>query len=78
MLKVAIYASNHGFGHATRVAALAEALNSFDVYTWICTDRPQHLFANLHPDWSALRPAHLDCGVVHQENLVPNLAATKA
>lgn len=77
MLKVALYTSNHGFGHATRVAALAEALNRFDVYTWICTDRPVHLFNNLRPDFHNLRVTSLDCGVVHRENLVTDLDATK-
>ena len=47
MYQIAIYISNHGYGHASRMAALAEALIDFGQRIYICTDRPAFLFQNL-------------------------------
>lgn len=77
MYRFAIYISNHGYGHATRMAALAQALNDFGIYTFICTDRPDFLFQYLDPECYTYRKCSLDGGVKHQENLVADLVATK-
>lgn len=78
MYRFAIYISNHGFGHATRMAALAQALNDYGIYTFICTDRPKYLFQNLDSESYSYRECSLDGGVKHQKNLVADLPATKA
>lgn len=77
MLKFAIYPSNHGFGHATRMAALAEELNKYGIYTFIRTNRPRHLFGGLINGLSEVSEANLDFGVRHDEGLTVNLVRTK-
>ncbi len=77
MLKFALYASNHGFGHASRIAALAEELGRFGVYCIIRTTRPDFIFDRLNPHSSEMSSCSLDFGVKHGQNLVPDLALTK-
>lgn len=76
-MKIAIYPSNHGFGHATRMAALASAFMGFGAEVFICTDRPKFLFENLEGGNAKYRHCQIDVGVVHKENLVSDLKRTK-
>lgn len=76
-MKIAIYPSNHGFGHATRMAALASSLMSFGAEVFICTDRPEFLFENLDSGCVKYRHCQIDVGVVHKENLLTDLERTK-
>jgi hypothetical protein len=76
-MKVALYASNHGFGHASRISALASSFIDFGVYVYVCTDRPAFLFKNLRENAWEYRECKLDRGVVHKENLVTDPEATK-
>ncbi|MCB5234153.1 MAG: hypothetical protein LHW60_02750 [Candidatus Cloacimonetes bacterium] len=76
-MKIAIYPSNHGFGHATRMAALASSLMSFGAEVFICTDRPQFLFENLDGGCVEYRHCQIDVGVVHKENLLTDYQGTK-
>lgn len=76
-MKFALYASNHGYGHATRLAALAESLIEVGIYVYVCTDRPKYLFQGLHEDRWKYRHVQLDTGVKHKENLQTDLEATK-
>jgi len=78
LYRFALYPSNHGFGHATRMAALAAALIDFGVYVYICTDRPEYLYESLPEDKCSYRKCRLDGGVVHGENLKVDLSATRA
>ncbi|MDD3096092.1 MAG: glycosyltransferase [Candidatus Cloacimonetes bacterium] len=78
MYRFALYASNHGFGHATRMAALAASLIDFGIYVFICTDRPQYLYQDLPNGKWQYRQCRIDGGVVHGKNLTADLDATKA
>jgi hypothetical protein len=75
--RFALYASNHGYGHATRMAALAAALIDFGIYVYICTDRPRFLFRDLPDDNWQYRRCRIDGGVVHGQNLKADIPATK-
>ncbi len=76
-MRIAIYISSHGFGHATRMAALAEAFTQYGVELWLCTDRPGFLFQQLAPDSYHLRKVSIDRGVSHKDNLKTDLQATR-
>lgn len=76
-MKIAIYPSNHGFGHATRMAALASSFMGFGAEVFVCTDRPKFLFENLEGGVAKYRHCQIDVGVVHKENLVSDLKRTK-
>jgi len=78
LYRFALYPSNHGFGHATRMAALAAALIDYGIYVYICTDRPEYLYETLPEDKYTYRKCRLDGGVVHKENLMVDLPATRA
>lgn len=77
-MKITIYPSNHGFGHATRMAALASSFQSFGAEVFICTDRPKFLFERLSGGKLHYRTCALDVGVKHKENLATDLEATKS
>ncbi len=78
MFKFAIYVSNHGFGHATRMAALAEEFNRFGIFTHVRSARPDFLFRELNPALSCKEDAICDVGVRHTKNLLPDLAETRS
>lgn len=78
MLTAAIYVSNHGYGHASRVCALAEALGNWGIFCHLITDRPAFLFRTLAPQLHCLHPRKVDFGVIHQDNLQVDLEATKS
>ncbi|HPS38068.1 MAG TPA: hypothetical protein PL124_01505 [Candidatus Cloacimonadota bacterium] len=78
MLKVAIYPSNHGFGHATRMSALALELNKFGIFTFIRTDRPEYLYDNLSTGFYSVSISRTDFGVVHGSQLITDLEATRS
>jgi len=77
MLKFAIYVSDHGFGHAARVCALAEEFINFGIYCHIITQRPAFLFKSLNSQFNTLHFRAIDTGVKHAENLVSDLNATR-
>ncbi len=76
-MKIALYASSHGFGHASRIAALADSFIRFGIYIYICTDRPRFLFQELRAEDYQYREISIDRGVAHGKNLVTDLPATK-
>lgn len=77
MLRFAIYVSNHGYGHASRVAALAKEFNKFGIWTEIRTNRPAFLFSDLDQSYSRISLAELDFGVIHAEGLKTDLIRTE-
>lgn len=77
-MRVAIYVSNHGFGHATRMAALAESFCKYHIKVYLCTNRPKELYQNLPDELFVYRSCSIDTGVVHKKNLVTDLEATKS
>ena len=76
MLRFAIYVSSHGFGHSTRMSALAEELIQFGVFCHIISDKPAYLYANLNPHYYTLHPRKIDGGVKHSKNLNVNITET--
>lgn len=78
MLQFALYVSNHGFGHASRMSALAEELIKFGIYCHIRTNRPDHLFINLHSMMHQTSFCSLDFGVSHGKNFSIDLPETKS
>lgn len=77
MLNFAIYVSDHGFGHATRMAALAEQFIRFGIFTHIRSARPEFLWRTLDPNYSEIHPQACDVGVKHGKNLGVDLEATR-
>lgn len=77
MLNFAIYVSDHGFGHATRMAALAEELIRFGIFVHIRSARPDYIFAGLDSKYYQKWDVVCDFGVKHGENLAPDLKATE-
>ncbi len=77
MIKIALYVSNHGFGHASRISALAEELCNIGVFCHIIYMRNPFLFGNLNPTLSKMHQRALDTGVKHGQNLCSDLIATK-
>lgn len=77
MLNFAIYISDHGYGHASRVSALAEQFISYGIFCHIVTCRPEFLFTGLDKHYFRIYPRAVDTGVKHGPNLVSDLEATK-
>ncbi len=59
------------------MAALAEELNKYGIYTYIRTNRPKHLYNGLIDGLYEVSAASLDFGVRHDEGLVVNLEQTE-
>ena len=76
MLKFALYVSNHGFGHSTRISALAEELIHYGVFCHIITTKPAFLFQDLNPHYFVLHNRAIDVGVKHSENLTVDIKRT--
>jgi len=77
MLKFAFYISHHGFGHTTRMAALAKEFNEFDIFVYIRSAKPDYLFQDLNPHLYEKEDTICDVGVKHKANLEPDKAATR-
>ena len=78
MLNFVIYVSDHGFGHATRMAALAEEFIRFGIFVHIRSARPEFLWRGLDPNYSEIHAQATDVGVKHGTNLAADLEATRA
>ena len=78
MLQIAIYTSDHGFGHAVRAAFLAEALIQRGAFCHIVCDRPAWLFDRLPANAFALYPRQVDPGLVQSDWLNIDIDATLA
>ncbi len=78
MITIAIYTSNHGFGHSTRMAALASEFIRFGIRVQIRSNRPQHLFRDLDPKFTDISVTTCDFGVKHGPNLTTDKAATRS
>lgn len=77
MLSFAIYVSDHGFGHATRMAALAEEFIRFGIFVHVRSARPDFLWRDLDPNYSEIHHHACDVGVKHGTNLSADLEATR-
>lgn len=77
MLKVALYISSHGFGHASRMAALADELIKYQITVFLRSDRPDFLFDCLKSPFCSKEDVACDFGVVHTTGLQTDVKATK-
>ncbi|MCB5229388.1 MAG: hypothetical protein GX122_01615 [Candidatus Cloacimonetes bacterium] len=77
MLRIAIYISDHGFGHAARMAALSDELIKLGVQVLLRTQRRKFLFSCLQSPFCELHPAQMDFGVLHKEDLKSDIPATR-
>jgi hypothetical protein len=77
-LRVLFYISGHGFGHATRMTALMNALASRepDVEMFICTRAPEWVFATSVTTRFAYAQVDLDAGVVERDLFHQDLPET--
>jgi hypothetical protein len=78
MFRFAIYVSNHGYGHATRMATLASEFIKFGIFIHIRSARPDFLFSDLNADYYRQEDVFCDVGVKHGKDLIPDIAATKS
>ncbi|WOD37796.1 glycosyl transferase [Nodosilinea sp. E11] len=72
--------TNHGFGHATRAAAIAATIKAMqpEVELVIATTAPQWLLNEYLPTEYEYRPVAFDIGVVQPDSLAMDLPATLA
>jgi hypothetical protein len=76
VLYVAI--TNHGFGHATRLAAVLEVIQKFypHIRIIVATNAPRWLLASYIPGDFVYHPCALDVGVVQSDSLTMDKAET--
>ncbi len=79
-LRLAVFVSAHGFGHATRAAALLEALTELrpDSAFEIFTQAPAWLFQESLPGPFRIHPTDVDVGLVQRDPFHEDLPATLA
>ncbi|MEB3290017.1 MAG: glycosyl transferase [Leptolyngbya sp.] len=72
--------TNHGFGHATRAAAVAASVAALapEVDLILATTAPQWLLDEYLPVEYEYRPVALDIGVIQSDSLTMDLSATLA
>ncbi len=72
--------TNHGFGHATRAAAIASTVKAIEpeVDLVLATTAPQWLLNEYLPVAYEYRPVAFDIGVIQPDSLTLNLPATLA
>lgn len=63
MARFAYYCSGHGFGHATRVIAVTEALLAGGHQVCIVTNAPERIFASVVLAGAEYRNAEIDAGI---------------
>jgi L-arabinokinase len=73
---IALYTSDHGYGHAMRAVFLAEALIERGCHAHLVCDRPGFLFARLPPASFTLHPRQLDAGLAQRDWLTIDAEAT--
>ncbi len=76
-MKVAIYISNHGYGHATRMQALAQELTRYGIFCHIRTNRPEFLFETLDDQFYQYGDVTLDEGMIHENWWTIDYPATR-
>lgn len=79
-LRLAVFVSAHGFGHATRAAALLEALTNLrpDAAFEIFTQAPAWIFQESLSGRFRLHPVEVDVGLVQRDPFHEDLPATLA
>jgi hypothetical protein len=77
MLKIAIYPSDHGFGHAARMGALAQEFIGLGMQVRIRSTRPDYLFSCLESPFFCKDDVRNDIGVLHTAGLKADLATPR-
>lgn len=77
MKKVACFITPHGFGHATRMSAVLEALQQQvpDLHPQLFTTVPESLFAETLTNFSYF-PVHCDIGLIQKDGMHADIPAT--
>ena len=77
MIEIACFITPHGFGHATRMTAVLEALQKRipDVYPHLFTTVPESLFAETLDKFS-YHPLSCDIGLIQKDGLHADIPAT--
>ncbi len=77
MKKIACFITPHGFGHATRMAAVLEALQRQipDLYPQLFTTVPESLFAETLENFGYF-PVHCDIGLIQKDGMSADIPAT--
>jgi len=77
-MRLAFFVTPHGFGHATRAAALMQALAAArpDVEFVVLSEVPRWIFAESQPAPFELLPVPVDVGLVQRDALEEDLPAT--
>jgi UDP:flavonoid glycosyltransferase YjiC (YdhE family) len=77
MKKIACFITPHGFGHATRMSAVLEALQrqSPDLHPQLYTTVPESLFAETLENFSYF-PVYCDIGLIQKDGMHADIPAT--
>lgn len=76
-MNIALYISGHGYGHATRTAALIEDLIKSGIRCFAVTDRPAEIFAHCNPQYCFHRQITTDFGMIQEGWSYTDIEATK-
>lgn len=74
-MKIALYVTSHGFGHASRIAALTKEFIRFGCDCYIISDRPSFLFPQ-EGSFCHIIKRKTDTGMVQQNWKVPSVDET--
>jgi L-arabinokinase len=74
-MKIALYVTSHGFGHASRVSALTQVLIKYGCDCYIITDRPKFLFPK-EGSFCHLIERKTDTGMIQESWKVPSISQT--
>ncbi len=76
-MNIVLYISHHGFGHATRMNALAGELKKCGIFCHIRSGKPEFLFQALDDQFYELTPVTIDDGLKHRNWWMIDLEATR-
>jgi hypothetical protein len=73
MIKILFYISNHGFGHATRMYALATEFSKLGIISILSTNRNKNIFQGFNEEYLIYREKSIDCEISHYNWQTPNI-----
>lgn len=76
-MQIAVYISDHGFGHTTRMVALIKEFQQRGLFCHVRCQRPDFLFDSLDEQLSAKHRVTMDFGIVNGEGLKPDITRTR-
>jgi hypothetical protein len=75
-MKIAFYPSSHGYGHATRIAALANEFIAMGIECHFISNHPKTLFPG-NEQFSIKHNRQIDFGIIQNEVIKPEIGKTK-